>query len=370
MTTSQFTIYRSTDVGAPVLKGTSGSLVAIFDACLINGYGSQAPAGWTQPIPHESSSHYLVSGSVDGCYQNISGSGMTLYVNDDRPNGSSTFREAWATGWETLSSMSLSDVGVGSGQFPTPAQLLTTGHVVIRKSTSADATARAWMMFADEYTFYFYAETGDGMWYPFWFGDIYSLKSSGSDLYRCVIKGRAAENTGAGVQPGTAANDSFAAVGFAWSYSSQTTLSRLQDLLANGTYMARTFGGGGTSIACGMLWDAGKSYIVTYGGGYSSTQAAYWMVGSLSTPNMPDNALYIEPFYITEQATGQVRGRFRGIYRLCHYGSIYSTGQILHGAGDYAGKDFMVIRGFNENTWYNWSVVHLIEVTNTVETND
>lgn len=38
--TVQPTLYRSTDVGAPILTGSVGSLIALLDACLVNGYGS------------------------------------------------------------------------------------------------------------------------------------------------------------------------------------------------------------------------------------------------------------------------------------------------------------------------------------------
>ena len=35
---AQFQIYKSGDPGAPSLSGTVGSLVALLDACLVNGY--------------------------------------------------------------------------------------------------------------------------------------------------------------------------------------------------------------------------------------------------------------------------------------------------------------------------------------------
>src|SRR4051812_10218522 len=38
------TIYRSTDPGAPRLDGMIGSLQAVLDGCLVNGYGALATA--------------------------------------------------------------------------------------------------------------------------------------------------------------------------------------------------------------------------------------------------------------------------------------------------------------------------------------
>ncbi|WP_297486902.1 MULTISPECIES: hypothetical protein [Pseudomonadota] len=35
------TIYSSKDASAPALTGIAGSLVAVLDACLVNGYGTK-----------------------------------------------------------------------------------------------------------------------------------------------------------------------------------------------------------------------------------------------------------------------------------------------------------------------------------------
>jgi hypothetical protein len=40
-------VYRSTDASAPVLTGQVGSLTALLDAVLVNGYGALSAAGWT-----------------------------------------------------------------------------------------------------------------------------------------------------------------------------------------------------------------------------------------------------------------------------------------------------------------------------------
>src|SRR6267142_3788080 len=135
---SQFTQYSSLDASAPVLSGSAGALLTVLDAILVNGYGSKSAAGWSKPIAN--------AGSI-GSYKNGTGSTqLGLVINDNGANVTSTFKEAWATGWESVAGVGAS-VGSGTGQFPTPAQLLTTGHVVIRKSLTADATARNWVCF-------------------------------------------------------------------------------------------------------------------------------------------------------------------------------------------------------------------------------
>jgi hypothetical protein len=261
-------------------------------------------------------------------------------------------------------------VGVGGGQFPTPAQLLTYGHVVIRKSDAASTATRFWMMFADAYTFYFYAWTNDGFYYPFWFGDIFSLKSTGTDVYRCMIKGRQVENsiTGNGYDTGYP-GDTFGGMSYYVNYSSIGLYCySVAGNAAGGTFLTRTVGGGGTSVIATMVWDISKSPFVW---AYSRIPNTVWYLdGILPTPNSADNTLYIDPLYIGEVNNYGIRGRHRGIYHLGHYGGNFTDGQILDGGGDYAGKQFMIVKGFGNANLSNSTAIHLVEISNTVETND
>lgn len=42
-------MYKWDDVGAPELKKTTNSLMSLFEACLVTGYGTKTGAGWTKP---------------------------------------------------------------------------------------------------------------------------------------------------------------------------------------------------------------------------------------------------------------------------------------------------------------------------------
>ena len=53
-------IYKSTDSGAPTLTGQAFSLISLLLACLVDGYGSKAAAGWTKPYTGTN----LASGNV------------------------------------------------------------------------------------------------------------------------------------------------------------------------------------------------------------------------------------------------------------------------------------------------------------------
>lgn len=331
----QFTIYKSSDSGAPSFYGTTGSVIALLDACLVNGYGSKVAAGWTKPLPNTGSGAF---GQSYGCYHQPSGSGFYLFINDNGPNVTTLYRESWAVGWENLVSLSSSvsnTCGSGSGQFPTPAQLLTTGHTVIRKSATSDSSSlRQWVVAADSSSFYMFIATGDttGMYYGFGFGDIYSFAGTGSaDAYKCIIMGRNLENSAAAGQDGF---DAFSALNTA----------------TIGNFMPRTYSGIGTSITIGKHGDGVK--------GSTST----WL-GSIPFPNSVDNALYVSPVWVCENASSIVRGQLRGIYQVLHPITNFSDGQTFVGALDYNGKNFQVIK-----TTPN-SGIYAIETSNTLLTN-
>lgn len=43
-------IYKWDDAGAPALDKTAGCMMTIFKACLVTGYGTKEPTGWTMPF--------------------------------------------------------------------------------------------------------------------------------------------------------------------------------------------------------------------------------------------------------------------------------------------------------------------------------
>jgi hypothetical protein len=336
MAASQFNIYSSSDSTGPgLLFGAAGDLLRVLDACLVNGYsGHAAPSpAWTKPVANASNI---------GSYKPGAGSRMGLVINDNGGNVTSTFKEAWATGWESVTGVG-SPVGSGVGQFPTAAQLLTTGHVVVRKSATADSTnGRQWTLFADSYTFYLFINTGDqAATYNgnLFFGDIYSLKGS-TDAYRCILVGAAAENsTGLGSMTVNAVDH----------------ITTLSTTTGNhpGHYMPRAYTGLSTSVQAIKAGDYSKTTAVTNSP----------MIGSMQTPNGPDNSFYMSAVTIMELTLSVLRGRMRGMFHICHPLATYSDGQMLPGANDFSGKTIQIVKqGANAGFWG-------IEVSATVETN-
>lgn len=364
MSTSQFTIYSAGDPYGPgPLNGMSGSLIRVLNACLVNGYGTgstyKPAAGWSKPLPDESGG-YLTP--VLGCYKQGSGSMMTLFVNDSGPNQSAFGKEAWLTGWESMTSLTGSGLGgkftgsnsagFGSNQFPQPSQLLTYGHVVCRKSSAIDSNARNWTIAADASTMYLWIESQDGVsgdCYNVGFGDCYSLRGS-ADVWRCFIYGKYAENDGT--------------FGYSTDQSAVMAPSFYFCIQGNnnGHFLARSAFGGGASIP---FCRKGDSTLSTTG--YTNPPYSVGIHGCLSTPNV-DGGYYMSPLELAEANVTNpfIRGRFRGMYHVGHPMTSFSNGQIISGSGNYSGKVFAIVKQYDGTTLKSfWA----LEISPTVETN-
>lgn len=332
----QFNIYTSGDANGPgLLTGQAGTLLTLLDACLVNGYtGHAAPSpAWTKPFAN--------SGNI-GCYKQGAGCLFTVLINDNGPNVTSTTREAWGVGWENIAGIG-SPVGSGTGQFPLPAQLLTSGHVVIPKSNTADAVGRPWILFADSSTFYFFCITGAATancYQNFRFGDIYSFRGS-SDSYRCMIHGQATEN---GLNSAGRTIDN----------TDRLNVANTGAANGVGCYIARPFGGspGGSSTVGLQVGDLGKA---------GADGVA--LLGIIPSPNGPDNSYYLCPLQFVEASSVFIRGRFRGLYHVCHPLANFSDGQIIQGSNDFAGKTFQIVSLSRASGF--WAV----ETSATLETN-
>ena len=313
-----FNIFKPGVNGAPLLYGTAGSLLSVFDFCLITG------SGWTKPIPNTGSFPTQAATMSYACYQQATGSGKVLFLNDGQPNSQSLTREAWATGYETILSLSASvtnSVGYGTNPFPTSSQMVTGmsppyGHVVIRKSATFDASnARNYIFAADSSSFYVLIKTGDqNSYFGFGFGDFYSFKSSSYDTYRCMIMGRSGENTSGSI------SESFDTL------ASMTTGTP-------GIFLDRGFSVANLSPTASKHGDGVKG---------STTQ----MNGTIPFPNGADTAIYASPLWVVETGaplTQTIRGMFRGLYQPLHATTSLFDGQYISGSADYNSRNFFKV---------------------------
>lgn len=321
-------IYRSTDAAAPVLTGVAGSLVALLDACLVNGYGALTAAGWTKAFAAANKGAYK---------QNLTGSnnaaGMYLYI-DDSAAGTGGAKEARATGFETMSAIT----PTGTGQFPTAGQsAIGVGAVVIRKSTTADATARAWTLIANGQTIYLFTESADQTAplgaMSFIFGDFKSYKAG--DQYAVWIMGRQTENSG------TSQFDAMQMLGGGVSLTLNSKYF--------GHYIARSWTGLGGSVNCGKITDHGKlgatlgawnsdvSLFVTTNQNFTFGRNA--SNAQLSLPNGPDGALLLAPVYLFHSYS--LRGYVPGLWCPLHDRPFSHNDTLTIASGTLAGKSLI-----------------------------
>lgn len=284
------TVYKSSDGSAPVLDGQVGSLIAVLDACLVNGYGSKSAAGWTKPYSATNKGVYLGSA---GHYLDV----------DDAAAGAGGAKEATVRGYETMTA-----VATGTGPFPTTAQAAAPG-LYIRKSVAADATARGWVLFADGTTFHLFVLTGDtaGRYHSFSFGRFYSMKAS--DTYRSIILGHAA--TGASSSAGL---------------DITSLLSDPINVAGAGCYVPRIAAGTGTSVASGLFGLGSSLFSSPFTG-----------------PSGNDGLVYLSRLFMTDgTVTNGPRGYVRGLYQIITASGL-SDGDTFSGTGDFAGRTFTVL---------------------------
>ena len=355
--------------GAPALSGTAGPLVTVLDAVLVNGFGSQAttsvvvasgiatatyatahpfrvdtvalfvgatpaglngqkrilavlsdkivtfdatgisdgtatgtitskvaPAGWTKAFSGTNLAAYK-SASVEG-------TGFYLRVDD---TGTKT---AQVRGYETMS-----DVNTGTGPFPTTAQISGAGEW-ITKSNAASAAVRSWRIVADDRAVHIFVRFADTTYESasYSFGDFNSLKSG--DPYACMLRANSADRSA--TVPGVQGDDFWMADG-AQAY--------------DGAYVARAANtlGGAQKVFTTPVMNVGLANAHVTG----SVGMAY--------PLAADNGLMLTPVLIhgPQGARGYVPGLY---YSPQIVNASFSTGDVIPGSGDMAGKKVMAVR--------------------------
>lgn len=305
-------VYRSTDASAPTLiNGAVGSLIGILDACLVNGYGSKVAAGWTKAF----------SGTNIACYRQGAGSNSRYVQLTDSNVDYGVF-----LGFEDMTAFN-----VGTGQFPTAAQLPTAIMRHYRWDGAASAASRGWVVVADEKFFHIYNEISVAIPTQYGamtsFGDLIGYKSA--DSYNTYLAGSAG-NTNQSIN--------------------FTSLENSLGSVSNARFLARRFDQIGASQPCGMHTDSS----VCPGFGNSSNILSY--------PHPVDGSMWMSRCYIHELvgSTFAIRGEVPGLWVPCHDRPFNHNDQ-FNGTGDMAGKTFQGFRAGNgtqsfcletSDTWY------------------
>ena len=317
-------VYRSSDASAPVLTGQAGTLLAILDACLVAGYGSNAAAGWTKPF---------VTALNVAIYRPPMGNRRYLRIDD------TTTTDARIHAFESMTSDTDFSTSFTVGVF---GAITSTTGLQLKKSSTADATTRGWVVIATQTAVYIFIEptsipaawgstststSGNGQMF---FGDFISYRPN--DAYNTALIGSTSSSAGQG------------ALG---SISTSITTG------ATGHVLTRNYLGLGSG---GTLFHKGVPGL------YSSLS----VMGQASTSNpFPDvitGGIMLSQVEIGEITSSAhiVRGRLPGVW--APITSLpASHGDVIEGTGIAAGKTLLTVA-----VWSTFTVGRMfIEISDT-----
>jgi hypothetical protein len=325
--------FDSTMSSAPALANTAGNLIAILDACLVNGFGvgtldsvavvddvatctisaghGLAMMGTTGPVirisgvaapdtalngdwrvasvPSSTTFTFATTGITNrtvntvacqrapaGFSKAFTGTNKAAYRSDDVTGTRLYLRvdDTGTTNARIRGYEAMSDIDTGSGLFPTDAQLNGGGYVY--KTTTP---TRAWTLLSDRQLMYFFCDAaGDSAWQGgFVFGDIESYASPDSFCSLLILSATS---------------------------SGSTFINALSN--ASGAYLARSYTQLGGSIV------AAKYSHARSGGGTGSGGQAY--------PAPVDNGAHLWPVEVWEGSTA-ARGILPGFWNPLHGGT-------------------------------------------------
>lgn len=338
--------FDSSQTGAPTLAGTAGSLTALLDACLVNGFNlrsiDQITVSALVATARVSAGHgyregdvVLIQGADEsvyngehkirnvttttfdfdlpsaplqnatgaitskimplnwektftatniGCYRSADPASTRLFL---RVNDSAACY-AIVAGYENMT-----DASTGTGRFP------VSGDIYWEKSNSADTTTRKWTLVGDGRAFYLFVAfhiSYAGGYAGYLFGDINSYKSG--DAYHCALIGNYTQPS---YYPGM------------YNYFNSFSQSGAKAL-------ARTFN--------------------QIGGAVAFTQLSLSL--SVNYPSAVDNGMLLAPVYLIENSA--MRGVMPGLFLPLHpESSMPGHGTVINDIPDYPGREFMVL---------------------------
>lgn len=359
-------VFSSTDPGAPVLSGTAGALLTLLKICLVDGRGLSSVVSLTVAsgiaTATYSAGHPFAVGSVglfagaapaalNGEQRILTTAANTVTfaapgVADGAATGTITSKLAPA-GWQLVFSgtnlaafkpsaveatgcvlrmddtgttnarvvayESMSDVSTGVG--PTPLVSQVAGGLYWPKSSAANATARPWIVVADERGLFIATDpAGAGRYTVLYAGDIASLKSG--DAYGYLLTGNQSDQTNTSAVPDGCCG-----------YSHRNA--------RGGAYLVRSHTAIGQSIAAQRIG-------AHHNGGIHDVYAGVPGYSFGTYPNGPNNGLMTGSLEL--HALG-IRGTLPGLlHPVQDCAAAFATGAVVDGSGEFAGRRLLAIR--------------------------
>jgi hypothetical protein len=317
-------VYKSTDAGAPTLNGQVGSLIRVLRACLVDGYGTQPPLGWSIPYTDGNNpplrAHFRQA-PKDGWSQydlEIKDDGSTSMGDDPK------FAEAW--GWSNAD-------GLGTGYVAFPIR--SGAGMIARKSATADSTSRRWLLVGTDRSFIFVAYHAYGTtanaaeaWF---FGDLIPL--SPIDVWAVALFGNSTQQL------------DYPVSGIAITFDNTRTIRAIP----------YTFQGAPGPISFSRVWTGVDTADHTVGYGY------------VPYPNGPDGRGYVERVIIVESGSAHFRAVLPGFWAPFHdwkRNNTITDWMTFAGAGNLAGRSFIVAK-WGDGNRTTGTVAFCIETSDT-----
>lgn len=328
-------LYSSKDASAPTLNESSGSLITLLDACLVNGYGAKTAAGWAKSYSNS---------TTGAAYRAPAGNRHYLMVDDSGGALSRARIIVNATAWnagEVLSPNDTSSYATGGGW--------TAGGVYLMKHDGVTGN-RPWYLICNDRMLYFWTQwstdTTGAKGALFYFGDVVPARST--DSYATLI--------GGGNYAATSSNwggtwNATSTTAFPCSLTAFSQMSNFSYLTSTGKYWARSYIGIGPAVMATTQHDFSRlpaSFLGNAGlfsdtnGGSWSRYSVRWDGLPMGYPNLVDNGLYLSS--ITASEAQYYRGTLPGLWASMSTNDNASFHEFrMFGTGIYAGKEFLFL---------------------------
>lgn len=361
--------YTDESRGAPVLSGTAGALIALLDACLVTGFGSQAVSSLViasgeatmtvASTPNPVAGSVVVVAGVTGGASSVNGeqrvtaiAGNTIKfataLSDQVATGTITTKMA-AAGWVkeftgtnlavyrspdvtgTRQWLKVDDSGTVSARMRAYESMADIGTGAEKwmdnywfKSSAASSTAVAWAIFADAKTFYLRMNAGNqDAIYPF--GDFNPTRAN--EPFAAM-----GPNGYAVASIASASNAPHFVTANSYPISAINTPSLV--IPRSGNFLAKAVTAFKRPELVADIHTAGVDVAISSG---NAGPNSYYL---LPYPNTSDNALVFTRFQILETSNRNLRGNLRGVYCSPQHLASTFTGAVstIPGQGDFSGR--------------------------------
>lgn len=387
---SAIKIFKSSDLSAKKITGQAGSLIAVLDDVLVNGYGQVSissiskvdnvatvnttaahglnegdicritgsdqshynnefkvhllsTTSFTIPIPNEAPN--VVTGTMTcvkaplGFSKSFSGVNKAVYRSNDIKSNRHYLRvvdDASGTrgGGEANLSMYevMTSVDTGDLQIPPTSKLPT--NYTLGKSNVSDTSVRQWMIIGNSKTFYMFIYvmaddkfSGSSSIANMVFGD--AIAHNPNDVWATML----------GAHPATmlTSYQSYNPLFGTFSSPYTPTATSSNTMYTANFMLMRDFNGakgGRLAQSCGAC--------------LSSNQGVNGNVVAIPYPNGPDGGLYLTPMLIIQAEPVSIRGRIPGVYDSLH-GRCLGNLDTIDGVTGFPDRQFMMIYGSNHS---------------------